>query len=425
MTVGRRPPRREVVVDEAARQEGRGVRRAGGGRGAAGSSGRTEVVVTVVAVAMSLYHLYAAYAIIPAHILRATHLGFVLFLLFLLFPAAKRYRDRIRWSTSCCRCSGVATIAYLLLDFDEFIERAVTPTRLDLFFGVALILLVLEGVRRTSGAILAGVVAAFIAYAFAGPYLPAPWTHRGYDVERLVGQLYMTLEGIFGTPIDVVRDLHHPLHHLRRGPAPLRRGRVLHRLLARGDGRQARRRGPDHRALLVPARRAVRERRRDHRHDRLGRVADAREGRATARRRGRAPRRGRPRRDHLAAGARRGRLPHRRVPEHLVPRRHLHGDDPDVPLLPRRSSSWWSSTHASSACTRSTCGRARALAMIRERGFHFTSLFAIVVFMVSGFSPIISVFWAILLAAALSFLRRDTALSFLPTRARRCTARGW
>src|SRR5439155_619496 len=44
---------------------------------------------------------------------------------------------------------------------------------------------------------------AIIAYAFAGPWLPRPWTHRGYDVERLVGHMYMTLEGIFGTAIDV------------------------------------------------------------------------------------------------------------------------------------------------------------------------------------------------------------------------------
>ena len=54
--------------------------------------------------------------------------------------------------------------------------------------------------------------------------------------------------------------------------------------------------------------------------------------------------------------------------------------------------------------------------MLRERGFHFTSLVAVVVFMVLGFSPIIAVFWATVLAAGLSFLRRDTALSPLPPR---------
>src|SRR6266511_5150677 len=144
---GERPPGADVVVDEEARrkaeqfveQEEGAVRRLGG---------RTGVAVTWVAVAMSLYHLYAAYAIIPAHILRATHVGFVLLLLYLLFPVAKRFRARIQWFDVVLALLGVATIAYLLLDFDEFIERAVTPTRWDLFFGVALILLVLEGVRR-------------------------------------------------------------------------------------------------------------------------------------------------------------------------------------------------------------------------------------------------------------------------------------
>jgi TRAP transporter 4TM/12TM fusion protein len=43
----------------------------------------------------------------------------------------------------------------------------------------------------------------FLLYAYFGPLLPAPWTHRGYDIERIIGHMYMTLEGIFGVPIDV------------------------------------------------------------------------------------------------------------------------------------------------------------------------------------------------------------------------------
>ena len=46
--------------------------------------------------------------------------------------------------------------------------------------------------------------------------------------------------------------------HLRRVPAALGRGQVLHRFLARADGQQAERRGPHRRAFLVPARRSVR-----------------------------------------------------------------------------------------------------------------------------------------------------------------------
>src|SRR5262249_25887381 len=52
-----------------------------------------------------------------------------------------------------------------------------------------------------------------------------------------------------------------------------------------------------------------------------------------------------------------------------------------------------------------------AWALTRQSGHHFTSLVAIAVFMVSGMSAFRAVFWATILAAALSFLRRETALT--------------
>jgi TRAP-type uncharacterized transport system fused permease subunit len=47
------------------------------------------------------------------------------------------------------------------------------------------------------------VAIGFLAYAVFGAYLPAPWTHQGYGIDRLVGHMYLTLEGIFGVPLDV------------------------------------------------------------------------------------------------------------------------------------------------------------------------------------------------------------------------------
>ena len=91
----------------------------------------------------------------------------------------------------------------MLFDFEEFIYRAVTPTSWDLLFGVLFIVLVLEVARRATGLIMPFICLLFLLYAYIGPSLPAPWTHRGYDLERIVGHMYMTLEGIFGTPIDV------------------------------------------------------------------------------------------------------------------------------------------------------------------------------------------------------------------------------
>jgi TRAP transporter 4TM/12TM fusion protein len=166
-------------------------------------SGNMDIFVTVVAVAMSLIHLYAAIGVFTTQVLRGVHVMFILFLSFLVFPSCSRFKNRILWYDYLLSLLGIAVIAYMLIDFDDFIYRSVVPNSLDILFGTLLILLVLEASRRTTGWIMPAVVVAFIVYAFVGPVLPKPWTHRGYDVERIVGHMYMTLEGIFGVPIDV------------------------------------------------------------------------------------------------------------------------------------------------------------------------------------------------------------------------------
>ncbi|MFH1123238.1 MAG: TRAP transporter fused permease subunit [Pseudomonadota bacterium] len=166
-------------------------------------TGNMDIFITVVAVAMSLIHLYAAAGIIMTQILRGIHVMFVIFLTFLVFPSFKRFKKRITWADFLFAVLGVAVIVYMFVDFEEFIYRAVVPNFWDKLFGVILIFLVLEAARRTSGWIMPAVVVAFLIYAFIGPELPKPWTHRGYDIDRVVGHMYMTLEGIFGVPIDV------------------------------------------------------------------------------------------------------------------------------------------------------------------------------------------------------------------------------
>ena len=162
---------------------------------------------TILLVAMSLFHLWAAVDIVPAQVLRPVHVGFVLLLVFLLFPIAPRYRNRLMWWDVACAALGVATIVYLLMGGDEVWDRSVTPNRTDVAFGVLFVLLVLEACRRTSGWIITIVVTAFLAYAFVGPWLPGQWTHRGYDVASMSGFMYQTLEGVFGTAVDVSSSL--------------------------------------------------------------------------------------------------------------------------------------------------------------------------------------------------------------------------
>src|SRR3982074_2751844 len=59
--------------------------------------GPLAVLMTALAVVMSLFHLYAAVEIVPAYLLRPAHVAFALALVFLLFPANKRFRHRLKW----------------------------------------------------------------------------------------------------------------------------------------------------------------------------------------------------------------------------------------------------------------------------------------------------------------------------------------
>jgi TRAP transporter 4TM/12TM fusion protein len=170
-------------------------------------AGWAGLSVTAIAVAMSLFHVYAAYDIVPTQPLRYTHVAFVMVLCFLSFPLAERFRNRVEWFDVIAAIASVAILVYAIWGGEDFTDRATTPTRLDVTLGVIFIVLLLEATRRTSGWIMPFVAILFIVYAMTGPYLPPPWTHRGYDLSRLVGHLFITLEGIFGVAVDVSSTL--------------------------------------------------------------------------------------------------------------------------------------------------------------------------------------------------------------------------
>lgn len=169
--------------------------------------GPLAVFVLLAAIVMSAFHLYTAYAIVPTQTLRPVHVAFVLFLTFLVFPVAARFRHRIMWWDWLAAALAIATVVYLIQGGDDFTDRNTSPLPWDIVFGIALMLLVLEAMRRTNGWIMPIITCLFVAYALAGPWLPAPWTHKGYEVGRLVGVMYMTLEGIFGVAVDVSSSL--------------------------------------------------------------------------------------------------------------------------------------------------------------------------------------------------------------------------
>jgi TRAP transporter 4TM/12TM fusion protein len=160
-----------------------------------------------LALSMSLFHLWAAWDIVPTTTLRYVHVGFALVLGFVLFPALRRFRNRLMPWDIALAAAAIYCIWYLIAGGDELQDRYVFPEPMDVAVGWLLIALVLEAARRSTGPVMPVVAILFLLYGFFGHLLPPPWRHQGYDAERLIPHLTITLEGIFGTAVDVSATL--------------------------------------------------------------------------------------------------------------------------------------------------------------------------------------------------------------------------
>ncbi|MDR7433698.1 MAG: TRAP transporter fused permease subunit [Armatimonadota bacterium] len=160
-------------------------------------------IVTGLAVFTSLYALWAARFPIIQQIHRTRFLLLVLVLTFLLYPGWRGARRRIHPVDLLFIAMAVAGLGWIFWDFEQFVYRQVIPNTFDIVFGILTIIALLEATRRTTGWTLVLLSIAFLLYAIYGYLLPEPWTHRGYDLARIIGHLYVGLEGIFGVPLDV------------------------------------------------------------------------------------------------------------------------------------------------------------------------------------------------------------------------------
>jgi len=166
-----------------------------------------ERLVTVLAAGLSLYALYWVVGIVQPQIYRVSFLLIALVLTFILYPSLPAWRGRVAALDWVMAGITVIVLAWPIVDFSDFVRRAATPTGVDILLGAITTLLVLEATRRTVGSILPVTAIAFLLYGFYGPYFELIgldiFAHRGYSLARLVGTLYMTLEGIFGVPLNV------------------------------------------------------------------------------------------------------------------------------------------------------------------------------------------------------------------------------
>jgi len=164
---------------------------------------------TAVGAAWTLFQLYTGFfgelSTIPQ---RAIHLGFAFTLLFLLRPsgktwADKRYRRLGPVIDAVLIAAAVVATAYLAYDHVGIAERLGRTLPQEFWFGLVIILVLFESTRRAVGWPLPLIAVGFLLYGFYGNLIPGDLGHRAYSMERVISQIYLSTEGIFGVALGV------------------------------------------------------------------------------------------------------------------------------------------------------------------------------------------------------------------------------
>ena len=165
--------------------------------------GKAAIAVGLLYVGFVGWSLYGAVWPVETYAFRMIHMAFIFGLAFIVYPIRQGAGGWTLWVDLPLALLGIAAIAYAFIDTDQFIRRSTLPEPLDLLFGIVAILLLLEISRRIVDNTFTLVVIGFLIYMYFGNYFPGIISHKSYDLDRIVGHMYMTLEGIFGVPLSV------------------------------------------------------------------------------------------------------------------------------------------------------------------------------------------------------------------------------
>lgn len=180
------------------------------------SSKFTAIIVGGLLFALSVFHYYTAgFGILVEHWHTGLHVAAVLALIFLVFSRSNTTEPSIidspRLSFSglpiydwILAILAAVTVLYFPFEFHELAFRIGAPTTLDVAMGSILIFLILEATRRCMGFTLPLIASAFIIYGLFGQWAPGALAHPGSTWSGLVNHVYMTGQGIFGVPVQVM-----------------------------------------------------------------------------------------------------------------------------------------------------------------------------------------------------------------------------
>lgn len=187
----------------------------------------TGHILRAVALVFALYHYITAGFGLPAdHWHMGWHLTGLFILTYAFFPVIGM-KSLYAQKVSAFRIGniplydlvfmilGVAAALYVglawrgvpMFGIEEQTFRMGNPNNYDVFFGVIIILLVLDIARRTLGWVLPLIICVFITYALMGQYFPGLLQHPGVNFKTFVSSMYFPQEGIFGVTLWVVSTI--------------------------------------------------------------------------------------------------------------------------------------------------------------------------------------------------------------------------
>lgn len=168
-------------------------------------TGKVALFITIVAILMSAFHLYTAWhGTLLAMKQRSLHLIFAFTLGFALYPGFKKSsKDKIDITDWILMILSIGVWGYIFFNVEAIALKGGQMSTTDMVLGVLAVLLTLEVTRRVVGPELPIVTIVFLLFAYFGRHLPGVFAHRGFNVTRIVSHMYMTTEGIMGTPLGV------------------------------------------------------------------------------------------------------------------------------------------------------------------------------------------------------------------------------
>ncbi len=162
-------------------------------------------VIMIWLISMSIFQLYSSnFGLMTTNIQRTFHLGFAMFVIFLLYPGSSKSPNN-RFTMMDMTLAGLSLLVngYLIINFNNIVQRGAKVTSLEYVLGIIAILLVLEAGRRVLGYGLPILATIFLLYSYFGRYAPGLFVHRGFTVERIVQHMYLVPEGIYGVALGV------------------------------------------------------------------------------------------------------------------------------------------------------------------------------------------------------------------------------